>query len=108
MSGFSLSTSDTRSAAGGGHGDHDEYHGQHQQAHQNVHAVGQQAHQLARGERAGHDHVRAQPAYDKYAGIYRGVHYRSVPGHDLLGADEHVVEVRAGLAEFLFSYFSRT
>src|SRR5699024_3540091 len=44
-----------------GHADHDHNHGQHHQAHQQTHDVAEQAGQVASGQTAAHNKLRAQP-----------------------------------------------
>ena len=88
--------------AGGGHGDHNKDHGEHHQAGQNVHAVGQHRHQLAGGElgRAGqHDHPCAQPGDQQNAGVDGRHHQGRVVGQDFFGLEKQLLHVAGGLFE---------
>ena len=83
----------------GGLRHHDEDHGEHHQAHQDVHDIGKQAGQLARGQAGlADDHLRAEPADDQNAGVHGQLHDRHGEGDDALGGDgvfEQIVR-RAG------------
>ena len=90
--------------AGGGHGHHDEHHRQHHQAHEDVHAVGQHAHQFAGGEGGvarADDHLRAQPGNEQDAGINGALHEGVVEGENFFRPQQKVLHVEGGLAELL-------
>ena len=83
----------------GAHRDHDEHDGQHHQRHQDVHAVGEEAHQLTRRKAVLHDHMRAEPGDEENAGIDRRRHERRNDNHVLLGLHKELVNVQRGLPE---------
>ena len=87
--------------AGGAHGDHHKDHGEHHKAHEDVHAVGQQVHELPGGQGTAHDHVGPQPADEQDAGVHGEVHQRRVPGENLLGGEEGLVDILGGFLELL-------
>ena len=87
--------------AGLAHGKHDKEHGQHHQVHQDRHAVCKEAHQFSGRKAARDDHLRAEPAQEKDAGIDRSHHDRHVRDNRLFGSHKQGVQVRDSLAEFV-------
>ena len=83
------------------HGQHDGYHGDKHQTHQDIHRIGKEAHQLTGGHISCYDGFRSQPGYGDDTGIYRKLHRRHHGYHQLLGSDCTAVYRLGGLAEFL-------
>ena len=90
---------------GAGDDDHDKHHAQHHQAGENLHGVGEQAGQLARGQAqrrvaaAGHHRLRAEPADEQHAAVDGKLHQRHVEGEDALGAGEVLIDIARDGAE---------
>ena len=74
---------------GSGHGQHDEYHGDHQKAHKYLYDVSYQTDQLSCGEAysrvvsAGHYGSGSEPGYEDHAQIHAKLHKRHVERHYL-------------------------
>ena len=90
-----------------GDGEHDKDHGDHHQAHQNLHGVGNEAHQFARGHAnsgvvaGGDDHARAKPGDEQHHRIDAQLHQRHVEGHGLFRLGEVLIDVFGDFAELL-------
>ena len=82
-----------------GHRDHDHDHGKHHQAHQDIHAVGQQTHQVSGGQLAADDHVGAEPADQQDAGIDDSHHDRADRRESELRLKKHLIDIRGGPVE---------
>ena len=84
------------------HGQHDKDHRYHHQAEQNHHDVAKQRGQLAGCHRAANDLMRAKPRDSDDACIHNQGHHRHVHNHQLLCADEQLVQLLYRLVEFRF------
>ncbi len=80
-------------AARRAHGEHDKDERDHHQVHQNVHAVGQHAGEVALGQLAADHHIRAEPADGDDRGIDRQHHQRRHRDHQLFRLQKQRIEV---------------
>ena len=83
------------------HGQHDEDHGNHHQAHQDLHGIGKHGHQLSGQHLAGDDGLCAEPGQAEHAAVHAKLHQRGVKRQNTLSGFGVAENLAGRMAEFI-------